>query len=141
MRAIRPHDLGPSRPRLAFDLSKRQPGRLTQKSSPMSLQSAVPFATPSTAIAVHKMESKDRQTFHESMQGQRDASITKVRAAAEALLAQLDDAQKGKARQALPGLGAGGPGEGMRHGMMGGNANGHGQGHGMGRGMGPQNKQ
>lgn len=87
--------------------------------------------------AVHKMEPKDRRAFRESMQGQRDASITKVRSAAEALLAQLDDAQKEKARQTLPGLIASGQGEGMRHGKMGD----HGQGHSNGQGMGPQNKQ
>lgn len=85
--------------------------------------------------AVHKMEPKERQAFRESMQGQRDESLTKLRTAAEALLAQLDDAQKDKARRTLPGLIAGGPGEGMRHGMMGG----HGQVPSMGRGMGSHN--
>lgn len=90
--------------------------------------------------AVHKMEPKDRQAFRESMQGQRDASITKVRSAAEALLAQLDDVQKEIARRTLPGLVAdGSPGNGMRHGMMDGHGQGPGMGPAMGRGMGPHN--
>lgn len=86
--------------------------------------------------AVHKMEPKDRQAFRESMRTQRDASISTVRTAAEALLAQLDDAQKDKARRTLPGLVAGGPGDGMHYGMMGG----HGEGSGMGRGKGHHDK-
>lgn len=84
--------------------------------------------------AVRKMEPKERQAFRESMQTQRDATITKVRAAAEALLTQLDDAQKEKARRTLPGLVASGAGEGMRHGMMGG----HGQDPGQDPGQGPR---
>ena len=89
--------------------------------------------------AVHKMEPKDRQAFRESMQGQRDESIAKVRSAAETLVSQLDDAQKEKARRTLPGLIADGPGGGMRHGMMVGHGQGPGMGPGMGRGMGPHN--
>ncbi len=109
--------------------------------------------------AVHKMEPTDRQAFRKSMQEQRDASFAKVRAAADALIAQLDDAQKNKARPILPGLAGDGPGHGQQHSMMGGqgqgsryggeHGRGHGRGHGMhhgqgyegGRGMGPKNSQ
>lgn len=86
---------------------------------------------------VHKMEPKDRQTFRESMQGQRDEARGKMRTAAETLLGQLDDAQKDKARQSLPGLIAAGQGEGMRHGMRGDHAKGQGYGFDMGQGHGP----
>ncbi|CAN0483958.1 unnamed protein product, partial [Phaeothamnion confervicola] len=53
-------------------------------------------------------------------QKQRQEAQSNVKTAAEALLAKLDDTQKEKARQSLPGLVAGGPGTGMQFGMMGG---------------------
>ncbi len=82
--------------------------------------------------AMRKMEQKDREAFRESMQKSREGDHAKVKAAAETLLTQLDDTQKAKAQQSLPGLIAmGGPGG--RHGMRGG----HGMGGGMGGGMGP----
>ncbi len=94
--------------------------------------------------AVHKMDPTDRQAFQKSMQEQRDASFAKVRAAADALIAQLDDVQKDKASQILPGLATqNGSMSGQRHRMAGGQGHGHrhGQGHHGGRGMGPMNSQ
>jgi hypothetical protein len=93
--------------------------------------------------AVHKMEPQDRQAFRKSMQEQRDASFAKVGAAAETLIAQLDDVQKDKARPILPGLAGNGRGHGQQNSMMGGQGQGprHGQGHQGGRGMGPTNSQ
>ena len=76
--------------------------------------------------AVMKMEPKDRQAFITGMQEQRQKQFETVKAAAETLLAKLDDTQKAKARETLPGLIAAGHGPGMRHGMM-----------GPGKGMGP----
>lgn len=73
--------------------------------------------------AVHKMEAKDRQAFMTSMQEQRGKQFEVVKTAAETLLAKLDDAQKAKARETLPGLFAG-PGAEMRHGMKGGHGKG-----------------
>ncbi|MBC7432991.1 MAG: hypothetical protein H7345_13075 [Rubritepida sp.] len=52
------------------------------------------------------------------MRARREASLTTIRAAAEALLPVLDDAQKAKAHEVLPGLVARGPGM-MRHAGMG----------------------
>ena len=76
--------------------------------------------------AVHKMTPAERQSFRDSMMKQHDADFAKVKSAAETLLATLDDNQKTRARQTLPGLadagaahGRGeGRGHGMRHGMM-----------------------
>lgn len=85
--------------------------------------------------AVRKMEPKDREAFRSAMMKQRDEEQAKLKAAAEALIATLDDAQKAKARDALPGLAQAGEGAGTRHGRM----SGHGMGgHGMlgGGGMG-----
>lgn len=76
--------------------------------------------------SVMKMEPKDRQAFITGMQEQRQKQFETVKAAAETLLAKLDDTQKAKARETLPGLIAAGHGPGMRHGMM-----------GAGKGMGP----
>ena len=72
-----------------------------------------------TPDAIHKMEPKQRQDFAATMQTQRQNAFAKVKAAAEDLLAQLDDAQKAKARDNLPGLVAAGHASAMRHGMMG----------------------
>ena len=76
--------------------------------------------------AMQKLDEKARQEFATGMQKQVQESQAKVKAAAEVLLAKLDDAQKVKARESLPGVIAAGPGPGMRHGMM-----------GAGKGMGP----
>lgn len=86
--------------------------------------------------AVHAMKPQERQAFRDSNMKQRDAAHEKIKAAAETLLAQLDDAQKSKARINLPGLVEDARGHGMRQGMSGGP--GHGQGMGMrhGEGMG-----
>ena len=88
-----------------------------------------------------KMEANERQAFITQMQEQRQQNFKTVSAAAEALLAELDDAQKAKARDVLPGLAAAGYGPGARHGMAGGpgmgRGMGHGPGHGPGHGMGP----
>lgn len=84
--------------------------------------------------AVHNMKPEDRRAFRESMMQQRDEAQAKVKAAAEMLLAQLDDAQKAKARENLPGFASGhgpGPRHGMHHGMRHGMMGGHGGGHGM----------
>ena len=77
-----------------------------------------------TPDAVQKMAPKDREAFAAAMQKQRQDSQAKVKTAADALLAALDDTQKEKARQSLPGLVAG-SGMGMRFGMMGGSGMGH----------------
>jgi periplasmic protein CpxP/Spy len=76
--------------------------------------------------AVHKMEPNDRQAFRTGQQTQRQAAMATVKTAADALLAVLDEPQKAKARESLPGLVDLGAGP-MRHGMMGG--------HGMKGGM------
>jgi hypothetical protein len=76
--------------------------------------------------AVRKMEPKEREAFITGMQQERRKHFETVKAAAESLLAKLDDAQKAKARDTLPGLAALGHGPGMQRGMM-----------GPGKGMGP----
>jgi hypothetical protein len=75
---------------------------------------------------VSKMETKERAAFIAGMQQERQKRFEAVKAAAEVLLAVLDDAQKAKAGSTLPGLAEAGHGPGMRHGMM-----------GAGKGMGP----
>lgn len=85
---------------------------------------------------VFKMDAKERQAFITQMQEQRQQNFKTVSAAAETLLAQLDDPQKAKARDVLPGLVAGGHGPGAGHGMAGGPGMGRGMGHGPGHGMG-----
>jgi hypothetical protein len=87
--------------------------------------------------AILKMDAKERQAFITKMQEQRQQNFKTVSAAAETLLAQLDDAQKAKARDVLPGLASIGHGPGARHGMAGGPGMGRGMGHGPGHGMGP----
>jgi hypothetical protein len=84
-----------------------------------------------------KMDAKERQAFITQMQEQRQQNFKTVSAAAETLLAQLDDGQKAKARDVLPGLAAADHGPGARHGMAGGPGMGRGMGHGPGHGMGP----
>ncbi len=84
-----------------------------------------------------KMDAEERQAFITQMQEKRQQNSKTVSAAAETLLAQLDDAQKAKARDVLPGLAAAGHGPSSRHGMAGGPGMGRGMGHGPGHGMGP----
>ena len=84
-----------------------------------------------------KMDAKERQAFIIQMQEQRQQNFKTVSTAAETLLAQLDDAQKAKARDVLLGLAAAGHGPGARRGMAGGPGMGRGMGHGPGHGMGP----
>jgi len=86
---------------------------------------------------IFKMDPKQRQSVITQMQEQRQQSSKTVSAAAEALLAQLDDAQKVKARDVLPGVAALGHGRGAGHGMAGGPGLGRGMGHGPGHGMRP----
>lgn len=81
--------------------------------------------------AIRNMKPEERQQHSTAMQTQREAAQARVKAAAEALFAKLDDTQKAKASTSLPGLTTGG--HGMRFGMMGG----QGAGQGAGRGMGP----
>ncbi len=76
--------------------------------------------------AVRDMQPADRQKHFSAMQTQREAAQAKVKAAAEALLATLDEPQKAKARETLPGLAA--AGSGRRFGMMGGAGGCHGMG-------------
>jgi hypothetical protein len=82
--------------------------------------------------AIFKMDAKERQAFITQMQEQRQQNFKAVSAAAETLLAELDDGQKAKARDVLPGFAAAGHGRGAGHGMAGGPGMGHGMGHGMG---------
>jgi hypothetical protein len=90
--------------------------------------------------ALRAMKPEDRQTHRDAMMKQRDEAFAKVKAAAEKLAAELDDTQKAKARENLPGLAENGFGAGPRHGMAGGPRWGRGGGHGMGPGwgMGPR---
>lgn len=67
--------------------------------------------------AIHAMPNKERAAFISDQMDLHDQAFGKVKAAAEALLPSLDDAQKAKAREELPGLAARGPG-GMRHAGM-----------------------
>jgi len=66
--------------------------------------------------AVHGMSPQDRQAFASGMRQRHEQSFAAFRTAAEALLPTLDEAQKAKAREVLPGLAAHGPGM-MRHAM------------------------
>lgn len=81
--------------------------------------------------AMRNMQPADREQHFTTMQAQRQAAQAKVKAAAEALVANLDDTQRAKASSSLPGLATAGPG--MRFGMRGG----PGAGQGPARGMGP----
>jgi hypothetical protein len=76
--------------------------------------------------AIHGMSVEDRQAFVKGMQEQGDTAFATVKAAADKLLAALDDTQKAKAKEVLPGLAT--PGHAMmgRGGMMTGGMGGHG---------------
>jgi hypothetical protein len=80
---------------------------------------------------MHAMSEKDRQAMMAGMHEQGQKSFQAVKAAAEKLLMALDETQKTKARESLPGLRAAGPGM-MGHQSM------HGPGMGPG---GPHHKQ
>jgi hypothetical protein len=67
--------------------------------------------------AIHAMPNKERAAFISDQMDLHDQAFAKVKAAAEALLPSLDEAQKAKAQTELPGLAARGPG-GMRHAGM-----------------------
>jgi hypothetical protein len=79
--------------------------------------------------AIHAMSDEDRQAFVEGMREQGDKAFATVKEAAEKLLAALDDTQKARAKEVLPGLAT--PGHAMmgRGSMMGGMMGGMG-GHG-----------
>lgn len=68
--------------------------------------------------AMHSMSHQDRQTRMTQMRDQHAAAFPAIKAAAETLLAALDDAQKAKAKDILPGVAEHGPGM-MRHAGMG----------------------
>ena len=74
--------------------------------------------------AIHDLPPQDRSAFMTTQWDMHEQAFGKVKAAAEALLPSLDDAQKAKARTALPGLATRGPSgmqqagmPMMRHGM------------------------
>jgi hypothetical protein len=54
--------------------------------------------------AVHSMSSQDRQAFMTKMRDQHEQAFGALKTAAETLLPSLDDAQKAKAKNELPGL-------------------------------------
>ena len=64
--------------------------------------------------ALHNMPGPDRQAFMTQMWDQHDQAFQTVKAAADKLLTTLDDTQKTKAKELLPGLAAFGPGM-MQH--------------------------
>jgi hypothetical protein len=69
--------------------------------------------------AVSKMSPQDRFAFVSKMREQGQKQFESVQAAAKELLATLNDTQKAKAEETLPGLAFGGPGP-MRGAFMGG---------------------
>lgn len=73
--------------------------------------------------AIHQMSDRDRQAFMSEMRDQHQQTFASVRAAAEKLLPALDETQKAKAQEILPGLAQHGPAM-LQHAGMGG--------HGMG---------
>jgi hypothetical protein len=85
---------------------------------------------------MHAMSDQDRQAFMSQMRERHDKAFAPVKAAAETLLAALDDAQKTKAKEILPGLAAHGPGM-MRHAAGGGPGT---HGHHMPHGTAPDTK-
>ena len=60
--------------------------------------------------AVSKMSPQDRFAFVTKMREQAQKQFETVKTAANELLATLDDTQKAKARETLPGLASFGPG-------------------------------
>lgn len=75
--------------------------------------------------AIHGKSAEDRQAFMKGMREQGEKAFGTVKAAADKLLAALDDTQKAKAKEILPGLTT--PGHAMMgHGGMMGGMRGHG---------------
>lgn len=70
--------------------------------------------------ALHGKSAEDRQAFVKGMQERHQKAFGTVKAAAENLLAALDDTQKVKAKEILPGLATPGHATMGRGGMMGG---------------------
>ncbi len=68
--------------------------------------------------ALHDMSGQDRQVFMAQMHEQHAEAFESVKAAAEKLLPALDDTQKTKAKEILPGLAEPGPAM-IRHAMGG----------------------
>ena len=68
---------------------------------------------------IHAMTDQERQAFFDQRREQAQKAHGTVKAAAETLLTSLDDAQKAKAKETLPGLVQRGPGM-MRHAFSGG---------------------
>ncbi len=68
---------------------------------------------------IHSMSPQDRQTFITQQQEQHQKAFETVKGAAEKLLTALDDTQKTKAKEILPGLRTPGPGV-MPHAAFGG---------------------
>jgi hypothetical protein len=64
-------------------------------------------------------DSSDSQAVMSQMQDQHQQAVQALRTAADKLLATLDDSQKQKAQEVLPGLASGGPGLMAETGMMG----------------------
>jgi hypothetical protein len=71
--------------------------------------------------AMHSMSDQERQAFIAGMREQHERAFASVKAAAETLLMALDDTQKAKTQQILPGLAQPGPAM-MQHAGMGGHA-------------------
>jgi periplasmic protein CpxP/Spy len=69
--------------------------------------------------SMHDLSDQDRQAFMARIREQHETAFAGVKAAAEKLLIALDDTQKTKAQEILPGLAAHGPGM-MQHTGMGG---------------------
>jgi hypothetical protein len=65
---------------------------------------AMSMKGPHDGMAMHSMSDQDRQTFMTQMRDQHEKVFAPVKAAAEQLLGALDDAQKTKAKEILPGL-------------------------------------
>lgn len=68
---------------------------------------------------IYNMTDQDRHAFMTQMREQHEKVFEPVKAAAEKLLTGLDDAQKSKAKEILPGLGEHGPGMMRHHAMSG----------------------
>jgi hypothetical protein len=71
------------------------------------------------AKSMHDLSDQDRQAFMATMREQHDKAFAGVKEAAEKLLTALDDTQKTKAKEILPGLAKPGPAM-MRHAGIGG---------------------
>ncbi len=68
---------------------------------------------------MRNMSYEDRQAFMTGMQKQRQETHETLKTAATALLDSLEDEQKAKAQNILPGITSFGPGKMQHHGMAG----------------------